>query len=531
MPWMIALARRALAPGVTALFAVACQTGTGVGSSSPPPVHRLACGSIVECEQRAAARLDAARHDPASLELLARRFPKGADLHNHLTGAVYAESYLAWARQDGLLLDSTLTLVEPALCARRTCADLPGSPTDPRYDAVLRAWSMKDFVPGAESGHDHFFAAFRKFRPVSGAARHKGEMIADVIRRAADEHTLYLELMDTTSRPLLEDITRATGRFDPSDLPGFEGLLRSDRRWPAMIAESRAMVASHDRAARALLGCDTATPPPACRVTVRYLAQVSRTAAAPRVFAELLAAFEISAGEPRVVGLNLVAPEDDLVARRDYNLHMEMIAMLSDQYRGKSPLRIALHAGELTAALAPATDLESHIRSAVEIAHAERIGHGVDVLTELDAPGLLAELHDRSVTTEICLTSNAYILGVAGAAHPLAAYLAAGVPVTLATDDPGISRSSLTGEVMRAITSQGASYPQLKAMARNGVTAAFLPGDSLWRPGEPGRAIAACDDSLGHDQPSTACAAFLATSERARLQWELERQLAAFEAE
>lgn len=522
---MIALARLALAGALATALAAACRPGP-VGSPTRP-----SCGSPAACEARATRRFEAARRDPAALEQLARRFPKGADLHNHLSGSVYAESYLAWAREDGLMLDDTLTLVAPAACATRACTALPAPSGDPRLAAVLRAWSMQDFQPGAETGHDHFFTAFRKFALVSHDDRRKPAMIAEVIRRAADDHVLYLELMDTAARPAIDALARAALPFAASDLTGLAQRLRADPRWTPLIEESRRTVASNDQRARQLLGCDAPSPPPACRVTVRYLHQVSRTGEPTRVFAELLAAFEIAAGEPRVVGLNLVAPEDHPVARRDYDLHMAMIAVLARELRGGSPLRIALHAGELSAELVPAADLASHIRSAVEVAHAERIGHGVDVLAERDAPALLAELRARGVTVEICLTSNAYILGVAGAAHPLAAYVAAGVPVTLATDDPGISRSSLSGEVVRAVTAQGASYPLLKAMARNGVTAAFVPGASLWQPGAPGQVVPACATSRAGVAPSVACEAFLATSERARLQWELERQLAAFEDE
>jgi adenosine deaminase len=190
---------------------------------------------------------------------------------------------------------------------------------------------------------------------------------------------------------------------------------------------------------------------------------------------------------------------------------------------------VTLHAGELTEAIAPPPDLTFHIRNAVEIARAERIGHGVDVLSERDAPGLLAEMRTRGLAVEICLTSNAVILGVAGAAHPLKAYLEAGVPVMLATDDPGVSRSSLTGELTRAVTVQGVNYLQIKAMARTSVTAAFVPGASLWAPGGPPQMVDDCAGGVA--APSTACKAFLAGSERARLQARLEAQLAAFEAE
>jgi len=507
------------------------------GSGSTTPAHAAgsgatrACTSPATCEQRAAARLEAVRNDPAALAKLLQRFPKGADLHNHLSGAVYAESYLAWARQDGFRVDNSLKLVAANACATVTCADLPTSPADPRFDAILRAWSMKDFQPGAETGHDHFFAAFSKFGLVSHEATREGAMLAETIRHAADDGATYLEVLVTVGRPLVNDIARAAGTLDPHDLPAFERKLHADPRWRTLLATSQGNITARDQQARELLRCDTPDALPACSVTVRYLGQVGRTSPASQIFTELLAVFEVSATEPRLVGVNLVSPEDNATALKDYDLQMSLIGALKDEFRGKSPARVTLHAGELTAALVPPANLQSHVRNAVEIAHAERIGHGVDVLSERDAPQLLAELHERNVAVEICLSSNAIILGVSGPAHPLSAYLAAGVPVMLATDDAGVSRSSLTGEFTRAVAVQGLTYPQLKALARTSLTAAFVPGASLWAEAPPPRMIDACAGSATAPKPSAACSAFLATSARARLQWKLEQQLAAFEAE
>ena len=54
---------------------------------------------------------------------------------------------------------------------------------------------------------------------------------------------------------------------------------------------------------------------------------------------------------------------------------------------------------------------------------------------------------------EICPTSNRNILGITGADHPLPAYLAAHVPLAIATDDEGVSRSDLTREFALAASS------------------------------------------------------------------------------
>lgn len=509
--------------------ACAGTRGSTGAATADKAVAAPACASPEACEQRAAARLEAVRNDPAGLTALLRRLPKGGDLHNHMAGAVPAESYLAWAREDGFRVDPTQKLVDAAKCAAGACAELPASATDPRFDAIVRAWSMKDFRPGAESGHDHFFAAFSKFGLVSHEATREGAMLAETIRAAADDGAIYLEVLITVARPVINDIAKAAGALDPKDLPAFERKLHADPRWAALLVSSRDSVTERDQQARALLRCDAPEPAPACRVTVRYVAQVGRTSPPSQIFAELLAAFEVSATEPRVAGVNLVSPEDNATALKDYDLQMAMIGALKDEFRGKSPLRVTLHAGELTAALVGADSLASHVRNAVEIAHAERIGHGVDVLGEHDAPQLLAELRERGVAVEICLSSNAFILEVAGPAHPLAAYLAAGVPVMLATDDAGVSRSSLTGELTRAVTAQGLGYAQLKAMARASLTAAFVPGPSLWTAAGAPHRVDACAGAA--PRRSNACAAFLATSERARLQWQLEQQLATFESE
>ncbi|MEX2326012.1 MAG: hypothetical protein WD553_04380, partial [Gemmatimonadaceae bacterium] len=86
---------------------------------------------------------------------------------------------------------------------------------------------------------------------------------------------------------------------------------------------------------------------------------------------------------------------------------------------------------------------------------------------------LLAEMARRGVLVEINLTSNDVILGVKGRDHPLRAYLTAGVPVALSTDDEGVARSEMTMEYVRAVQDQLLGYPQLKAMARASLRHSF----------------------------------------------------------
>ena len=142
---------------------------------------------------------------------------------------------------------------------------------------------------------------------------------------------------------------------------------------------------------------------------------------------------------------------------------------------------------------------------------------------------LLREMAQRKVLVEICLTSNDVILGVTGDAHPLPIYLKYGVPVALATDDEGVSRSDLTHEYLRAAqTYDFLGYKDLKRMARMSLEHSFLAGSSLWI--DDFRPVAACaNDRAGAQKPSAACQKFLDANERAQTQWKLEEQFAGFE--
>ena len=99
---------------------------------------------------------------------------------------------------------------------------------------------------------------------------------------------------------------------------------------------------------------------------------------------------------------------------------------------------------------------------------------------EDNALDLLHEMAQRNVLVEICLTSNDSILGVSGQNHPFPAYRKFGVPVALATDDEGVSRSDMTQEYVRAVQTYALSYADLKYMARQSLEHNFLPGASLW---------------------------------------------------
>jgi adenosine deaminase/adenosine deaminase CECR1 len=225
------------------------------------------------------------------------------------------------------------------------------------------------------------------------------------------------------------------------------------------------------------------------------------------VFARLLFAFELSKADERVVGLNLIAPEDDFVALENYDRQMSMLDFLWQRW---PQMNISLHAGELTLGMVRFEDLRTHIRLAVEKGHARRIGHGVTIGYEDDAFGPLSKLKQGDVLVEVNLTSNEQLLGVKGPDHPFLDYRRAGVPITLSTDDEGITRTDLTNEYFLAARAYRLNYEDIKTLVRNSISHSFMPGDSLWLRTSPTRVIAACADELpGGASPSFECTELL----------------------
>ena len=487
-------------------------------------------------EQRAERAFESARANPLDLHAFLVRMPKGGDLHNHLSGAVYAESWIRAGAEDGLCVDlTTLAFArtpapDAANASKPACKDgqAPASKAfqDPHlYDELIDSFSMRSFVPAAGvSGHDHFFDTFAKFGGTS--KRHTGEWLDEVATRAAAQNEQYLELMETPDFSHTAAIAMKLGWND--DLAQFRAnLLAQGLRDDVSTARSHFDEAEAHRLR--IEHCGESRQAPACQVQIRFLYQVLRGLPKQIVFAQTVLGFETASADPSVVGLNFVMPEDGYVSMHDYGLQMHMLDFLHGLY---PKVHITLHAGELAPGLVPPSGLCCHVRLAVEEGHAERIGHGVDIMYEDRPHDLLREMAAKHVMVEVNLTSNDVILGISGKNHPFPIYRKFDVPVALSTDDEGVSRIDLTHEFVRAVETYNLSYADLKQMVRTSIEHSFLPGASLWR--EKNRFTRLAEpcgrDVPGAEKPSSRCEAFLRSSEKAQQQWELERRFRSFDS-
>ena len=546
---------RSSAPVSLLLFIIAVTSAQTPPRPAPNSATKTSNASSTPRERTAIRAFNMAKNSPLELNAFLTRMPKGADLHTHLAGAVYAETFIKDAASDLLCVDPrTMSFFKPAATTR----SLPPQPVcgegnvraedafkdQKLYDSLIDSFSMRSFVPSAgTSGHDQFFATFDRFGGI--AKSHTGEWLDEVATRAAAQNEQYLEIMET---PVFSDVAKISSRIDWPTTPAdpaqnrtgdATGTTREDLshlRDILLAAGLREEVAADRKELNDALesrnkieNCGQPSAHAACSVKIRFLYQVLRGFPPQQVFAQTLLAFEVASQDPRVVGLNFVMPEDSYLSMSEYHRQMLMLDYLHSVY---PTVHISLHAGELAPGLVPPDGLRFHIREAVDLGHAERIGHGVDVMYENEPQSLLKEMATRHIMVDINLTSNDVILGVVAPWHPLPLYRAAGVPIALSTDDEGVSRIDLTTEYTRAAMDFNLSYLDLKTTARTSLEHSFLPGPSLWqRPDVFTQTVPACaGQPLGATSPTPKCASFLESSEKAAEQWQLERRYDQFES-
>lgn len=455
--------------------------------------------------------------NPNALYAFFKAMPKAGELHYHLAGGAYPEYMLAVASQGQYCADpSTKTISFGKDCQRKSASALLED--NVLYDAFVRSWSFKHFIPTSQdNGHDHFFASFRQFMPI--VDNDSAKLLVDILERAALQHELYLEVMVLPDNA--ESTTLLPDTLKKAPLAEQFHYLEKDANTRALLMKTRARLKQEWKTARSILGCDKAPTLAACRIHLRFQYYVLREQKPETLVSQAFFGFALARQEPLVVGVNLVQPEDGLLSLAYYKEHMRIFAALKKHH---PDVKLSLHAGELNGHDVPPKDAAYHIRMALRTAKADRIGHGVGIARETKALDTLAYMKTRHIPVEINLSSNKAILDISGAEHPLRWYLKHGIPVVLSTDDEGILRTSLTEQFVLAVLEHKLDYAELKAMNRNVLHYAFLPGQSIWQNPNENKPIAVCTSFT-----STDCQKLAGQSEKARLQLQLETQLEEFE--
>lgn len=310
-------------------------------------------------------------------------------------------------------LEGSLRLETLAEIAREHGIDLPS------YDIErLRPYvQITDDPPGFQRFLKKFQLLRRFYTTREAVERVAYEAVID----AAFDNVRYLEL-----------------RFNPAALAHAQGF--SFHEVTAWVAES---VAHAQAAART-------------GINVRLLCTIVRhePLAAAAEIVEVALAFR----DRGVVGIDLAG--DEL-------LHSARPFAPLFRHAAREGLGLTVHAGEAGG--------PENVREAIEQLGARRIGHGIRAIEDSTVVQLIRQ---RNITLEVCPTSNLQT-GVMPnfGRHPLRDLYQLHVPVTVNTDDPSISDTTLTDEYLAAVKGMGLSLRDLRTFNRNAIRAAFLPAD------------------------------------------------------
>ena len=425
----------------------------------------------------------------AALRQFFTAMPKGGDVHNHLTGSAYAETYFELAAKKGMYVNPETGRLYAQKPMEVETIQLSKDMDDLHNHrmALIDKWSIRNFQPYKYplGPDEYFFGTFGLLSALTGNVENLAYLMRELKLRAVKENVQYLEVMATSpSVPadcfLGEDDYKTydeqlkacvkKGDYDAARVLLTDIIGKFDDNATKAVSDYVDFVGHLDELSNPSknhLGVDTNN------LVCRYQGYSSRGGEPLKVFAQLYVVHKACAEESNnlLVGCNIVAAENGEKSMLYYRLHMEMFAALATKFP-KVPT--SLHAGELTLGLGRPEHLTYHIRQAVNTAKAHRIGHGVDLPFEQDSDELLKVMKKNEIPVEINLTSNEFILGVKDAEHPISLYRKAEVPLMLCTDDPGILRTSLTEQYTLAALRYGFSYGEMKEFAFNAISYSFL---------------------------------------------------------
>jgi len=189
-------------------------------------------------------------------------------------------------------------------------------------------------------------------------------------------------------------------------------------------------------------------------VIVRLIASVNRHESTE--LAEQVAWLAVEHLNDGMVAMDLAGNEAEFKTEPFYGIFKEA---------KQAGLHLTIHAGEWGPA--------RHVKDAIEELDADRIGHGVRVLED---EKIVALAREHGTAFEVCVTSN-YQSGVVQSldTHPLMKMLDSGLNVTINTDDPSISRITLSHEYYTVCEDLRMPQNTLRQRIVAAAQACFLP--------------------------------------------------------
>ncbi len=388
-------------------------------------------------------RFDAIRREatPEELYRVLYDLPKGGDLHDHLGGAVFPETWFRLAAEGGTfytrvrLSDCGLSCPSPNLQFHTVLESTWGQLTpccrseyEPlaELDADRKAsWmsAMRLDLPG--EGRDEFFETiWPRLNDLIDQAPILAEAAVENQKLFAHEGVSYVEFqLSPFNRRVGERVLSADEFNDLLE----ERLAREDSRATGVVVRLQANVLRFHREAEKLVEDSWAF---------------------------------VDRNRDLWVSVNLVGREDN-----DKGYPLRFLETFRQMRRRYPRIGLAIHGGEVD-------EPNQHVRDTLLLG-ADRIGHGTNLVTD---PETLLLMRSGKFAVEISLVSNR-LLGYAEelSDHPFPELLRLGVPVCLSTDDRGMWDSNMTDEWYEAVTRFNLSWEEILELGRNSLEFAFVP--------------------------------------------------------
>ena len=386
---------------------------------------------------------------PAELHQMLYAMPKGGDLHLHLGGSVFSEwyykhalaqeeyGYTYYAKQQinncagaaeenrpvpYLMLHHTVDHL--AYAELSACEQSEYVPLAQLSEAQKQRWLNSIRLDKPHEGRDEFFE--QQWNRLDSLSRNPyliAEVLVENMRAFGAEGLTYIE----PQVPIFGFVTAAGEALTPDQVLGI---------YTARLAEDDAV---------------------ATGVEVRM--QVSLLRFLPNAEEVLQVLYKFVHKHPQVVAVNMVGREDN-----DKGYPLRFLTTLRELRKTHSGVRLSIHAGEVD-------EPNYHIRDTLLLG-AERIGHGVNLITD---PDTLRSMRYGPYMVEINLISNLLLEYVNDySEHPFPEYLRLGVPVALSTDDRGMWDSTMTDEFFVAVTEFDLSWEEVVKLSRNSLQYSFL---------------------------------------------------------
>jgi adenosine deaminase CECR1 len=377
--------------------------------------------------------------------------PKGGDLHNHLSGSILSEWFydlaLAQAERgyryftrvrssncrpygDNAFVESPYRLMfvniqESAFAQLDECEQSEYIALDALDDTQKAAWLDSLRLDKPHEGRDEFFQTHWQ---------RMGDLYLNPYL-AADALVLNMQAFGAEGLMYLESMIGVLGFIAPDG----SGISADEvaKIYRARLGEADAL---------------------ATGVEVRL--QVAILRFHPNAEEHLAYLYEFVARHNDLfVAVNMVGREDN-----DKGYPLRFLSTLRELRRSHHGVRLSIHAGEVD-------EPNSHVKDTLLLG-ADRIGHGVNLITDADTMRLMRH---GPYLVEINLVSNLLLEYVSEfAQHPFPEYLRTGIPVALSTDDRGMWDSNITDEFFVAVRAFNLSWDELLQLSRNSLRYSFL---------------------------------------------------------